>query len=837
MIELFKLSKDDVGIIASRDEKFESIAFLKITGKLIDTTLPVFLESMTILTNKHLVNVIIDCSDVLLIGSSGWNAILKKMMLFKDSDGSIVLIRLKPFVFSIFKELNLESQIPHYRTYGDAVAYINQHDILPQPSETSQSHVELPHGVIEEEYLEKPTDSTARKSDDYADSEDQTDHSASNLQEIAASAEAAVEAETHTTEEETLDNPEQETFPQEMTSEESYPLNESRENDVYSGDITEEEMESTLPLPDSLATQTLETVEEEIIPPPRNLKPLESSGSDAASSSLRSLIEKTILELKISGYSTTALDNALQFNDNELQSAFNAYMNDLNTLRNLTERLKGLDHSSFAKETAVLQQFLHDPAQLENAKKQFNLLLELIEKRTHSAFNPLFEFSFDNFVKGECNKFAFDTAVLISQGDAVQAPVFIYGTNGTGKTHIVNAMGNRIMESSGRAVAYIPAEEFIISYENYSSVGALPLFREQYSGYDYIIIDDLQSFSTDQKAMIELKYLYEKSLSSGKKIIFTSTEAPHELHNFGKDFISRLKTAVTIKLSQPDGYTLTAIIKAKAISEGILLDDAVFPIITRESDGDIRTALGLLNTLKTYYMIYRQPLTAYTASEALGIVSPSTITDMTNIPDDELLSESQESFETETSALYDMNSVETPDATTDVAVLEVQPVEESVFTETNLDTFDSDMDNAEVEILAPILESATPEADDDSIENESTPLIETTNESELHVPHENTLIETTGTHNQSTLTAETQSSITSPEDETVPPVDSEISESHDEPVVETAAPMNNEQDSIADSEFSTSQSDENDFLQIDTAGTDDLWDDATDKTDDDPFKF
>lgn len=830
MVELFKLSKDDIEIIASRDEKFETIAFLKITGKLIDTTLPVFLESMTILTNKHLVNVIIDCSDVMMIASSGWNAIIKKTTLFKDSSGSIVLIRLKPFVFSLYKELNLESQIPYYRTYGDAVAYINQHDVLPQNTETSPMPVELPHGVIEEEVLEKPTENTTEAASTDTESttepaqETDTDTVTNeDLQELAAHAEASVE---NSIEEDEIEQ--DESFPEEIITEESYPLNESRDSINDTPAVTEEDVESSLPIPKSVLPETSIVEEEEILPSPvtitRHIPHTKASDAQA----LTDVIEKACIELKIAGYDTSALDKALQGPDTMLLPAFNAYMNDINELRSLSERFNALDHSAFPKECALMRQYLHDPAQLENAKNQFNTIVELIEKRLHSAFNPLFEYSFDNFVKGECNKFAFDTALLISQGESVQAPVYIIGTNGTGKTHIVNAIGNRIMETSGRAVAYIPAEDFILSYENYQSVGALSLFREQYTGYDYLIIDDLQSFSSDKKAVTELKYLYEKSLASGKKIIFTSTHSPDALDNFGKDFISRLKSAITIKLSTPDGYTLSAIIKTKAAADNILLDDTVYPIIVRESQGDIRTALGILNTLKTYFNVYRQPLTALTACEALGIAEPAVESPIA-LPDDELLPVSQESFETETSELYTMEQdIAAPVETlaTEMSATNSTSVDESVFTETDISSFETDTET--VVFDAQPVETVDTTATSDETVSES----ELTDSASIEIETSESIDTTEITEQTDVISEEESSPVPVEESETTPKSES------DAPVVTSdTIPVNNEQDISEETEFASSQSDESDFLQIDTDGTEDLWDDASDKTDDDPFKF
>ncbi len=837
MTEIFKLSKDDIDIVASRDERYERIALIKITGKLIDTTLPVFLECMTILTNKNLCNVIIDCSDVMMIASSGWNSLLKRISIFKDSNGNIVLIRLKPFVFSLFKELKLDEQIPHYRTYGEAANYINQTDMITPKNEQSMSeNVELPHGVVEEEVLEKPESDMSKDSESasqHAQHEEQQPAEESgaveemasttdDLQKIAARAEESVASNTV---EEEIDDMQDGA----MVGEETFPLEKSRETEVIT-ETTVEEIETSIPVPDIPSTNNNTVIVETIQPTQQNAVQTAPTQTSSAVDDTVALIRKKIIELKIGGYNTDTLDKLATGVPQQLITAFSDYMHTLNELQSLEKRFLATDRSMVPKEASALESLLKDPTQLENAKQLFNQIITLVDKHNRSAFNPLMEFNFDNFIKGECNKFAFDTAMHIAGGDAVHAPVFICGPNGTGKTHIVNAIGNRIMEISGRAVAYIPAQDYITSFENYTSVGTLSLFRDQYFGYEFLIFDDLHTYVNNLKALQELRYLYDKSIAAGKKILFTSTMRPEELTMFGNDFVSRLKTSIMLRLESPDGYTLSSIIKLKAQTENIMLDDGVYPIITEQADGDIRKALGILNTLKIYHDVYKQPITTLTASDILGI-SVVTAQLVLNIPEDDMMQASQESFETETSALYDMNSAQDRSAETvaDGSVvaehISVQPVDASEFDDSSIDVLEESDTQVSVDTDNPVLIEPS----------------EITEQTEIQaiIAAEETIVPVFNPETPVVTDTPEEQAVIEPIEETVDVIEPDTGSGltiTDEAVM----PANNEQDNASETEFESSQSDEADFLQIDTSGNgDDLFSDpSSQKTDDDdPFKF
>ena len=157
------------------------------------------------------------------------------------------------------------------------------------------------------------------------------------------------------------------------------------------------------------------------------------------------------------------------------------------------------------------------------------------------------DLNFDNFVVGDTNKFARTAAFAVAQDPGNQYnPLFIYGKSGLGKTHLMNAIGNYIVENSDKKVLYITSEEFIEDFLQYyrsdshddSKNKILENFREKYQNVDVLIIDDIQRLRKKEATQDEFKETFDKLHKMDKQIIIASDTSPNDL----KEFEDRLKT-------------------------------------------------------------------------------------------------------------------------------------------------------------------------------------------------------------------------------------------------------------------------------------------------------
>ncbi len=231
--------------------------------------------------------------------------------------------------------------------------------------------------------------------------------------------------------------------------------------------------------------------------------------------------------------------------------------------------------------------------------------------------NPAFTFT--SFIGGKANQLARAAALQVSQnpGQAYN-PLFVYGTTGLGKTHLVQAIGNQLLEHNPRAnIRYIHAEQFVTDVVRAYQHKAFDAFKRSYHTLDLLLIDDIQFFGGKSRTQEEFFYAFNALIEGGKQVVITSDRFPKEIANIDDRLISRFGWGLTVSVEPPELEMRVAILIKKAESEGLLLEEDVAFFIAKHIRSNVRELEGGLKRVLAYSRFNNVPVTIGAAKEAL----------------------------------------------------------------------------------------------------------------------------------------------------------------------------------------------------------------------------
>ncbi len=211
--------------------------------------------------------------------------------------------------------------------------------------------------------------------------------------------------------------------------------------------------------------------------------------------------------------------------------------------------------------------------------------------------NP--RYTFETFVVGPFNELAHAAAqAVIKNPGVLYNPLFIYGSTGHGKTHLVQAIGNHIKKTNpNKKVYYMTSERFCQDCMNALQYQKMASFKEKYRKYDVIIMDDVQFFTDKQKFQEELFHLFNSLYDNNKQIILSSDKNPHFISGLEERLKSRFSAGMVIDIPPPDEESRIAIITKKASGQGLALSQEIIDYLAHTVNGNIRDLEGILNTL------------------------------------------------------------------------------------------------------------------------------------------------------------------------------------------------------------------------------------------------
>ncbi len=209
--------------------------------------------------------------------------------------------------------------------------------------------------------------------------------------------------------------------------------------------------------------------------------------------------------------------------------------------------------------------------------------------------NP--RYTFDNFVKGEGNQLARAAAMAVgdSPGQTSFNPLFIYGGVGLGKTHLIHAIGNKILDKyPSKRVIYVSSDAFTVEFVEAIQSNSLNEFSGFYKSMDALIIDDIQFLVGKEKTQDLFFQIFNTLHQSGKQVILSSDKPPKDLKGLNERLISRFSWGLSADIQPPDFETRVAILKNKSDVYGISLSREIVEYIAQNVSSNIRELEGCL---------------------------------------------------------------------------------------------------------------------------------------------------------------------------------------------------------------------------------------------------
>ena len=214
----------------------------------------------------------------------------------------------------------------------------------------------------------------------------------------------------------------------------------------------------------------------------------------------------------------------------------------------------------------------------------------------HETFlNP--RYLFENFIKGESNQLARAAAFAVgeSPGETSFNPLFIYGGVGLGKTHLVQAIGNKVLKNKpDKKVIYISTDVFTVEFVEAIQSNTVNNFSNFYKGMDVLIIDDIQFLIGKEKTQDLFFHIFNTLHQSGKQIVLSSDKPPKDLRGLNERLISRFQWGLTADIQPPDFETRIAILKNKSETYGIALSNEILEYVAHNISSNIRELEGCL---------------------------------------------------------------------------------------------------------------------------------------------------------------------------------------------------------------------------------------------------
>lgn len=234
-----------------------------------------------------------------------------------------------------------------------------------------------------------------------------------------------------------------------------------------------------------------------------------------------------------------------------------------------------------------------------------------------NRLNPAF--TFGNFVGGKANQLARAAALQVAENPGTAYnPLFIYGATGLGKTHLVQAIGNTVLEHHPKAhVRYIHAEQFVTAVVQAYQHKSFDSFKRAYHSLDLLLIDDIQFFGGKSRTQEEFFYAFNALIEAGKQVVITSDRYPKEISGIEDRLISRFGWGLTVSVEPPELEMRVAILLKKADSEGTTLSEDVAFFIAKHIRSNVRELEGALKRVLAFSRFNNVPISVASAKEAL----------------------------------------------------------------------------------------------------------------------------------------------------------------------------------------------------------------------------
>ncbi|MFA7292922.1 MAG: chromosomal replication initiator protein DnaA [Rhodocyclaceae bacterium] len=228
-------------------------------------------------------------------------------------------------------------------------------------------------------------------------------------------------------------------------------------------------------------------------------------------------------------------------------------------------------------------------------------------------------FTFDNLVVGKANDLARAAAMQVAQNPGgAYNPLFIYGGAGLGKTHLIHAIGNTIIDQHPqKVVRYVHAEDYYSDVVRAYQQKSFDVFKRYYRSLDVLLVDDVQFFNGKNRTQEEFFYVFNALIEARKQIVISCDTYPKDISGLEDRLITRFDWGLTVQIEPPETEMRVAILKKKAEVEGVALDDEVAFVIAKHLRSNVRELEGALKKVLAYSSFHGREIALDLVKEAL----------------------------------------------------------------------------------------------------------------------------------------------------------------------------------------------------------------------------
>jgi len=228
-------------------------------------------------------------------------------------------------------------------------------------------------------------------------------------------------------------------------------------------------------------------------------------------------------------------------------------------------------------------------------------------------------FTFDNLVVGKANDLARAAAMQVAHNPGgAYNPLFIYGGAGLGKTHLIHAIGNTILDQRpDKIVRYVHAEDYYSDVVRAYQQKSFDVFKRYYRSLDVLLVDDVQFFNGKNRTQEEFFYVFNALIEAKKQIVISCDTYPKDISGLEDRLITRFDWGLTVQIEPPEVEMRVAIVKKKAEVEGVQLGDEVAFFIAKHLRSNVRELEGALKKVLAYSSFHGREIELELAKEAL----------------------------------------------------------------------------------------------------------------------------------------------------------------------------------------------------------------------------
>ncbi|MFA4890202.1 MAG: chromosomal replication initiator protein DnaA [Candidatus Paceibacterota bacterium] len=267
----------------------------------------------------------------------------------------------------------------------------------------------------------------------------------------------------------------------------------------------------------------------------------------------------------------------------------------LRAVHNIHPHIKNIEYLISSVSSALPKNSMAPKAMPVQQEEQLGFNEFYIDKEAN--LNP--KYTFDSFIVGSFNEVAHAAATAVTKNPgSVYNPLFIYGGTGLGKTHLLQAIGNKMKEQNQSAkVHYMTSEKFASEFINSVQNKTVYDFKEKYRKYNLLIIDDIQFFSDKLKIQEEFFHIFNTLYERNNQIVFSSDRSPKHIVGLEERLRSRFEGGMMVDISKPEYESRLAILKTKVETKGFPLDQEIMEFIAANVEDNIRELEGALNSI------------------------------------------------------------------------------------------------------------------------------------------------------------------------------------------------------------------------------------------------